>query len=305
MIIYGFFFSGHGRRENNIDYLIPIDGYSNVEKSGISVNYIIQQLQNSGADNIVLILDACRDKSDRLRGGEGVGKQTQQEAREKGIITIFSCSPNEHSWELEELEQGVFTYALLEGLGSKGRKATPEKLNEYLKYRVEKLAQKKGKQQTPRIIAAPIEKSHLILIPKYATKNDISILKNDAYRAQMNGDLKLAEQLWVRVLEVGLDIEAVKALQKIAIAVDRQTLQSFPSPQSYYLDDSVKELNFPQLPKIDISSDSSNEVIEKPTFYWADYDTSELSPIGYLLIEAIQKKHLPKPIAMELSLIHI
>ena len=65
------------------------------------------------------------------------------------------------------------------------------------------------------------------------------------------------------------------------------------------LDESVKELKFPPPPKIDISSDSSNEVIEKPTFYWADYDTSELSPIGYLLIEAIQKKHLPKPIAME------
>ncbi|MDE5081848.1 MAG: caspase family protein, partial [Trichodesmium sp. St18_bin1] len=30
-----FFFSGHGRRENNIDYLIPIDGHSNVERSGI------------------------------------------------------------------------------------------------------------------------------------------------------------------------------------------------------------------------------------------------------------------------------
>ena len=57
-----FFFSGHGRRENNIDYLIPIDGYSNVERSGISVEYVIKQLQNSGADNVVLILDACRDK---------------------------------------------------------------------------------------------------------------------------------------------------------------------------------------------------------------------------------------------------
>ena len=224
-----FFFAGHGSRENNIDYLIPIDGYSNVEKSGISVNYIIQQLQNSGADNIVLILDACRDKGDGGRGGEGVGKQTEQEAREKGIITIFSCSPNECSWELKELEQGVFTYALLEGLGSKGKRATVEKLNEYLRHRVQELSQKKGKRQTPRIIADPIEKSHLILMPEYATKNDVSILKNDAYRAQMNGDLKLAEQLWVRVLEVGLDIEAVKALQKIA--VDRQTLQSSPSPQ--------------------------------------------------------------------------
>jgi formylglycine-generating enzyme required for sulfatase activity len=36
----------------------------------------------------------------------------------------------------------------------------------------------------------------------------------------------LAEQLWVRVLEVGVDLEAVQALQKIA--VDKQTLESFP-----------------------------------------------------------------------------
>ena len=214
-----FFFSGHGQRENNnIDYLIPIDGHSNVERSGISVEYVIQQLQNSGADNIVLILDACRDKGGGGKGGEGVGKQTEQEAREKGIITIFSCSPNERSWESKELEQGVFTYALLEGLGSKGKRATVEKLNEYLRHRVQELSQKKGKRQTPRIIADPIEKSHLILMPEYATKNDVSILKNDAYRAQTNGDLKLAEQLWVRVLEVGVDMEAVQALKQIGSA---------------------------------------------------------------------------------------
>jgi formylglycine-generating enzyme required for sulfatase activity/uncharacterized caspase-like protein len=240
-----FFFSGHGRRENNIDYLIPIDGYSNIQRSGISVDYIIQQLQNSGADNIVLILDACRDKGDGGKGGEGVGKQTEQEAREKGIITIFSCSPNECSWELKELEQGVFTYALLEGLGSKGQKATAERLNEYLKYRVQELAQKKGKQQTPRIIADPIEKSHLILMPRYATKTDVSILKNDAYRAQMKGDLKLAEQLWVRVLEVGVDMEAVQALKQIGSA--QQTLP----PQSDDFENlSVSEVQQPRATEV-------------------------------------------------------
>ena len=240
-----FFFSGHGRRENNIDYLIPIDGYSNVERSGISVEYVIQQLQNSGADNIVLILDAWRDKGGGGKGGEGVGKQTEQEAREKGIITIFSCSPNERSWESEELEQGVFTYALLEGLGSKGKKATAERLKDYLKYRVQELAQKKGKQQTPRIIADPIEKSHLILMPKYATKTDVSILKNDAYRAQTNGDLKLAEQLWVRVLEVGVDMEAVEALKKIGSA--QQTLP----PQSDDFENlSVSEVQKPRATEV-------------------------------------------------------
>jgi formylglycine-generating enzyme required for sulfatase activity len=87
---------------------------------------------------------------------------------------------------------------------------------------VQELAQKKGKQQTPRIIADPIEKSHLILMPKYATKSDVSILKNDAYRAQMKGDLKLAEQLWVRVLEVGVDLQAVEALKQIGSAQESQ-----------------------------------------------------------------------------------
>ncbi|MDE5108321.1 MAG: SUMF1/EgtB/PvdO family nonheme iron enzyme, partial [Trichodesmium sp. St17_bin3_1_1] len=153
------------------------------------------------------------------------------------------------SWESKELEQGVFTYALLEGLGSKGQKATAEKLNEYLKYRVQKLAQKEGQRQTPRIIADPIEKSHLILMPKYATKTDVSILKNDAYRAQMKGDLNLAEQLWVRVLEVGVDLEAVQALQKIA--VNKQTPQSFPQ-----LDD------FENLPVSEVQQARVTEVLE-------------------------------------------
>ena len=116
---------------------------------------------------------------------KGVGEQTEKEAREKGVITICSCSPNEYSWELKDLQQGVFTYALLEGLGSKGKKATVERLNEHLKYRVKELAKSQGKQ-TPSIMADPIEKSHLILMPKYATKSDISMLKNYCYQAQVD-----------------------------------------------------------------------------------------------------------------------
>jgi formylglycine-generating enzyme required for sulfatase activity len=164
-------------------------------------------------------LDACRDKGDEARGGEGVGKQTEKEAREKGIITIFSCSPNELSWELEELEQGVFTYALLEGLSSKGKRATVEKLNEYLRYRVQELSQKKGKRQTPRIIAYPIEKSHLILMPKYATLSDISFLKNYAARAERKKEWQKAKSLWRRVLNAaqGADEDAIEALNNIAI----------------------------------------------------------------------------------------
>ena len=215
---FWFFFSGHGRRENGIDYLIPTDGYQNIKRSAISVEYVIQQIQKCGADNIVLILDACRDEGDSSRGIEGIGKQTEQEAYEKGVITICSCSPNEYSWELEELRQGAFTYALLEGLGSKGKRATVEKLNEYLKVRVKELAKEKGKQ-TPRVMANPIEKSHLILMPKYATLSDISFLKNYAARAQRKKEWEKAKSLWRRVLNAaqGADEDAIEALNNIAI----------------------------------------------------------------------------------------
>jgi formylglycine-generating enzyme required for sulfatase activity len=215
---FWFFFSGHGARVKGIDYIIPSDAFiEDIESSAISVNYIIQRLQRCGADNVVLILDACREQGDNIsKDIKGVGEQTEKEAREKGVITICSCSPNEYSWELKDLQQGVFTYALLEGLGSKGRKATVERLNEHLKYRVKELAKSQGKQ-TPSIMADPIEKSHLILMPKYATKSDISMLKNYCYQAQVDENFELAESLWIRVLETGVDRDAIKALQKIAI----------------------------------------------------------------------------------------
>ena len=215
---FWFFFSGHGARVKGIDYIIPSDAFiEDIENSAISVNYIIQRLQRCGADNVVLILDACREQGDNIsKDIKGVGEQTEKEAREKGVITICSCSPNEYSWELKDLQQGVFTYALLEGLGSKGKKATVERLNEHLKYRVKELAKSQGKQ-TPSIMADPIEKSHLILMPKYATKSDISMLKNYCYQAQVDENFELAESLWIRVLETGVDRDAIKALQKIAI----------------------------------------------------------------------------------------
>ncbi|MCU0543614.1 MAG: hypothetical protein MUE44_15785 [Oscillatoriaceae cyanobacterium Prado104] len=74
-------------------------------------------------------------------------------------------------------------------------------MNQYLIHRVPELNRQCGKpKQTPLTIAEPIEKSHLILLPKYATLADIATLKNDAYRVEVNKNLELAKQLWIRVL---------------------------------------------------------------------------------------------------------
>ncbi|NJN91132.1 MAG: hypothetical protein HC878_12685 [Leptolyngbyaceae cyanobacterium SL_5_14] len=154
---FWFFFSGHGIRHREQDYMMPLDGDpEDVENTGIPTHLITNYLRSCGADNVVLILDACRNGG--KKSGEGIGRQTEAEARQTGVISIFSCSPDQYSYELDAIAQGAFTHALIEGLGIRGRCATVERLNQYLENRVPDLVgQYLGRvRQTPYIIAEPL-----------------------------------------------------------------------------------------------------------------------------------------------------
>jgi uncharacterized caspase-like protein len=230
---FWFFFSGHGMRYREQDYLMPLDGDpEDVEHTGISTHLIANYLRSCGADNAVMILDACR--SEGKKSGEGIGRQTEAEARQTGVISIFSCSPEQYSYEIEAIGQGAFTCALLEGLGIRGRCATVERLNQYLANRVPELVQQHlGRaRQIPYTIAEPIDRSHLILMPQHASLADIATLKNDAYRAQIKQDWDLAQRLWIRVLAAasGQDMDAVEALQTIAISRHMGIIPESPKP---------------------------------------------------------------------------
>jgi formylglycine-generating enzyme required for sulfatase activity/uncharacterized caspase-like protein len=211
-----FFFAGHGRRSGGRDYLMPLDSSpKRLERTAIAIRDIADRLRRSGADNVVLMIDACRGEDDR-DGGEGIGREVQQ-----GIITLFSCSPNELSYEIDELQQGVFTHALLEGLRiqGEGNCATVERLYQHLQHQVPRLNQRHNKpSQTPYAITEPATKLHLILIPQQATLQDVMALKNDALEAEAENDLDLAEQLWIRVLVASsADRQAINALQRVAL----------------------------------------------------------------------------------------
>jgi uncharacterized caspase-like protein/ABC-type phosphate transport system substrate-binding protein len=217
---FWFFFSGHGIPHNGQDYLMPLDGDpEDIENTGISTNTITNYLRSCGADNAVMILDACRNGG--KKSGEGIGKQTEVEARQTGVISLFSCSPEQYSYELEAVGQGAFTCALLEALGIRGKCATVERLNQYLEHRVPELVNQhlQSVNQTPYTIAEPIDRSHLILMPKFANLNDIATLKNDAYRAQMKLNWDLAQRLWIRVNAAasGQDMDSIVALQNLGI----------------------------------------------------------------------------------------
>ncbi|MGP1383934.1 MAG: SUMF1/EgtB/PvdO family nonheme iron enzyme [Thainema sp.] len=225
---FWFFFSGHGMRHEGRDYLMPLDGDpEDPENSAIPTHVITDYLRECGADNVVMILDACRNQ--RKKSGEGIGRETEAVARQTGVISIFSCSPHEYSYEIPALGQGAFTAALLDGLGGHGRCATVERLNRYLMQRVPTLIREHCGDtvvQTPYIIAEPITKAHVILLPRYATDADIATLKVDAFQAEADRDWDLAEQLWIRVNAAasGTDTQAIGAFQRIAVA--RMNVQS-------------------------------------------------------------------------------
>ncbi len=189
-----FFFAGHGVQYGNRDYVLPMDAPNPRGQQptyAIAVNDIRERLLRSGADNVILILDACREEV----GRSGVRDEWESQ---QGVITIWSCSPKQRSWEVDELQQGVFTYALLEALRLPGERscATVERLSNYLKDRVPKLCQhyQKPTVQIPRISADPSEKHHFILLEEHAWDTDILTLKNDAmHLAFIENKLEQAE----------------------------------------------------------------------------------------------------------------
>ena len=210
-----FFFAGHGIRDQNRDYLMPMDGdRSDLDNSAISINYISERLRQSGADNIILLIDACRSLEGR-RDGLGIGQEKQQ-----GVITLFSCSPEESAYEIAELQQGTFTYVLLDSLRlqGEGNCATVERLYQRLRYYVPQITQRyRGISQTPYGVIEPPTKNHLILLPRRATLDDINALKKDALTAEVQGDAQRAKQYWVRVLVASPgDPEAIEGIERLS-----------------------------------------------------------------------------------------
>jgi formylglycine-generating enzyme required for sulfatase activity/uncharacterized caspase-like protein len=209
-----FFFAGHGVRHEDRDYLMPIDADpGDVERTAIPIHDVTERLRRCGADNVVLLIDACRSGSGR-RDGIGIGEERQQ-----GVITLFSCSPRESSYEIEELKQGAFTYVLLESLRlqGEGNCATVERLDQRLRYRVAEVSQRYGQpKQTPYGFIEPLTKYHLILLLRTATLRDVEALKVDAFRTENVRDLTLAEQLWIRVLMASPgDPDALEGIRRI------------------------------------------------------------------------------------------
>lgn len=267
-----FFFAGHGIRAFDGDYLMLLDSDpDDIERSAISVNYVTERLRSSGAGNVILFLDACRNEGGR--NSLGIGDEKHQ-----GVVTFYSCYPSQKSYEIKELEHGSFTKALLEGLRIQGENncATVERLERYLQQRVPEINQKyRQPTQFPYVKPEPGKKLYLILLPKFANFQDIITLKNNAFKAEIEGDLELAEQLWTQLVLSFSDSEALAELKRIwikqlsSVSVSAPVTQATGSRSHSELDDRTDWFEF-EVVQVNIKGEIEKREKQKARFFTED-----------------------------------
>lgn len=161
-----FFFSGQGTKVDADDYLMPIDGnQGNIAGTGISMRSIFESLKASKAASHVVLLDMNRSSETPLSAQ--VGSQIVELARELEIPTVLSCQPNQSSHEASDLQHGLFTAALLEGLRTEQAGSSLATLKRYLSVRLPELCELHWRpQQEPVVVVHPPGKSHQVILPQ-------------------------------------------------------------------------------------------------------------------------------------------
>lgn len=196
-----FFFSGHGLQYANRDYLMPSDADpENAAETAIAIEDLVGCLRRSGTDNIVLMLDACR--TDQQKFGQGFG------ADPENVVALFATNYNQASQAIPQVQQGAFTYALVEGIQLLGRYKNPnlEHLYLYLRDRLPKLnVQYLQPTQTPRLRNEPARSLETIAIPRVVAGNkgffDLLFLRQKVGAAAM-GTVALSPDSQPSILKI-------------------------------------------------------------------------------------------------------
>jgi len=130
------FFSGHGAQRiggfEPGEYLCPVEAdWYNLRGSAISDEEFTTALRAIRAGRVVVFLDACHSggvgqpKDAALNVKAGLSEAAYSRLAEgRGRAVIASCRPDEVSWELPGMRNGLFTHYLLEGL--RGAAAKPD-----------------------------------------------------------------------------------------------------------------------------------------------------------------------------------
>lgn len=168
-----FYFAGHGVSMDSETFLLTMEADQRSKNtlmvSSLRGKTLNEMLKQTGAQNTLVLLDACRNDP---TAGRGDVNNTLNASLARGLVfkplpaaapslerntaTVFACSEGERSWEWGDKKQGFFTYYLAEGLRSGAYNAqgdaTLQNLVGYLRDKVSAMAQRETNQkQTPML----------------------------------------------------------------------------------------------------------------------------------------------------------
>ena len=117
---YGFFFyAGHGVQSNGENFLIPVDAYipgeNFLKNRAVSVQLVLDELNDARNSLNVVVLDACRDNpfSWGRSGSRGLATVSGQPARS---IIVYATSAGQQASDGQGGRNGLFTGQLINNL---------------------------------------------------------------------------------------------------------------------------------------------------------------------------------------------
>lgn len=168
-----FYFAGHGVSMDSETFLLTEEADQRSKNtlmvSSLPGKVLNQLLKDTGAQNTLVLLDACRNDP---TAGRGDVNNTLNETLARGLVfkpapaaaaglerntaTVFACSEGERSWEWSDKQHGFFTYYLAEALRSGAYdaqgEATLQDLASYLREKVNAAAKRETNHaQTPML----------------------------------------------------------------------------------------------------------------------------------------------------------
>ena len=120
-------FSGHGIqarvKDNDQSFFCPFNGNPYDPSTLVSLQGVVQVLNEQGAGSNLVLVDACRNVIDPNKGLKGVSGNLL--APEKGTMVFFSCDEKQTSQETAKAGEGhgVFFHCVLETLRGGHREA--------------------------------------------------------------------------------------------------------------------------------------------------------------------------------------
>jgi len=201
-----FFFAGHGAEISKNPYLLTSDTMMDVvQQTAVKITDLNEMLERSKAKCIVRVFDACRSPFAETRcifGGMTRGLQDALLKTGRGWASFSSCSSGEVAHESGELEHGIFSYYVCEGIEGKAAndkgEVTFDRLVDYVKTSVGNWSDKQSQPQTPHVqsdlsgqlVLASLLPARVTAVPESQNPLDMLRLGIDKHLSQTPEDTR-------------------------------------------------------------------------------------------------------------------